>query len=197
MTTNAATTLEPPKIAAKPVVDASPWWRRHIWTVVFIGLLASALAAYLFRPEMPDPRIARVFQLTNDGAAKNWLNWGGSKLFFVMFREGKNRIFQIPEDGGTPLDLSHFSPDNATYFYIWDASRDGKITQFGRPMKTSGGPGVYRARVPDGKLQMVADLGGIKYGGNLSGWRGMTPDGDPLILKSRDSKEIYAFHLEY
>jgi len=74
---------------------------------------------------MPAPKIAPIVQLTNDGAEKGWLNWGGSKLFFTMAREGKYRIFQMPEEGGIPQDISHLFPEKVSIFQIWDASTDG------------------------------------------------------------------------
>jgi Tol biopolymer transport system component/DNA-binding winged helix-turn-helix (wHTH) protein len=198
MATNTATAQEHPGIAAEPAAHPLPWWRRHIWTIALIGLLALAPVAYLFRPEMPAPRIARVVQLTNDDVEKEFLNWGGSKLFFTMIREGKYRIFQMPDESGTPQDLSHFFPDNATYFYIWDASRDGNriLVSYFEITPWGGEPPVWSLDIRNQSLQRL---------GNLKGrWFRMSPNekkiaflnGRDLYLAEADGsqlKKIYSF----
>jgi DNA-binding winged helix-turn-helix (wHTH) protein/dipeptidyl aminopeptidase/acylaminoacyl peptidase len=203
-TTNATTMQEPIDLAVEPVVDASPWLLRHIWINISFGLLTVTLAAYLFRPEMPAPRIARVVRLTNDEAERSTLYWGRSMLFFVAPPEGVNRIFQMPDDGASsPQDISNFFPGKVFSFKIWNVSIDGNrllLTFFeknGSDWKTESPLWSFDFR--NQAMQRV---------GNLKGrWFRMSPDekkiaflnGKDLYLAEADGsqlKEIYSFKNE-
>lgn len=105
-------------------------------------------------------------------------------------REERIKLYDLRTGRWTEL-----APPGCT-FQLW--SRDGKYIQFSQPVRTSGEPGVYRAWIADGKVERIVDLRETKMAGNMNpSWAGMTPEGDPLILESRDSNEIFAFHLEY
>jgi eukaryotic-like serine/threonine-protein kinase len=78
-------------------------------------------------------------------------------------------------------------------FASW--SRDSKYIYFDTGL--SGEPAFYRVRVTDRKLERVADLKGFRrmivFG---LPWSGITPDGEPLLLRDIGTQEIYALDFE-
>lgn len=59
-----------------------------------------------------------------------------------------------------------------------------------------GTPMIYRVRIPDGKVEPWADLKGLHRGGFYSPWLGITPEGDPLLLRDTAIEEIYELSLQ-
>jgi hypothetical protein len=57
--------------------------------------------------------------------------------------------------------------------------------------------GVYRFRIGDHKVEQVASLKNFRRAvwGNLP-WFGLTPNGDPLVLRDVGSQEVYALDFE-
>jgi Tol biopolymer transport system component/DNA-binding winged helix-turn-helix (wHTH) protein len=200
ITINATLEQEPPRIVAEPAANPLPWWRKHIWTVVLFGLLVLASAAYLFRPEMPAPRIARVVQLTNDGMEKESLNWGGSKLFFVMLRGGIYRIFQMPDQGGTPQDISHLFSEKVFYYEIWDASNDGNrllLTCLEEAtFSTESEVPVWTFDFPNQSLQRLGNLKGHRFRWSPDGKKIAFTQGRDLYVAEGDGsqlKKVFSF----
>ena len=58
------------------------------------------------------------------------------------------------------------------------------------------GPGVYRIRIPGGKVEQVLDLKGFQMTGYWGLWMGLTPDDSPLLLKDIGTQDIVSmdFH---
>jgi Tol biopolymer transport system component/DNA-binding winged helix-turn-helix (wHTH) protein len=75
-------------------------------------------------------------------------------------------------------------------------SRDGKYVYFDSTFE--GNAGFYRIRTADGKLERVADLGGLKRmtEGGFGSWTGLAHDDSPLALRDISSYEVYAFNLQ-
>jgi eukaryotic-like serine/threonine-protein kinase len=69
-------------------------------------------------------------------------------------------------------------------------SRDGKFLyhlQYGKD------PAIMRVRMSDRKVERVASLSGVRLAGFLPGIAfGVTPDGDPIILRDTGTEEIYS-----
>jgi hypothetical protein len=54
-------------------------------------------------------------------------------------------------------------------------------------------PAVVRIRMSDRKVERVAGLSGVRLAGFLAGIAfGVTPDGDPIILRDTGTEEIYS-----
>ena len=68
-------------------------------------------------------------------------------------------------------------------------SRDSQYVYF----RNSAGPGVYRVRVSDRKVEKVASLAGISLVGMPYGaWIGLAADDSPMVLLDNSIREIYA-----
>jgi Tol biopolymer transport system component len=74
-------------------------------------------------------------------------------------------------------------------------SRDGKYIYFINPY--IGEPAVYRVRISDRKLELVASLSRQSLGWSIAGkWTGLAEDNSPLVLRDTGSEEIYALDWE-
>jgi Tol biopolymer transport system component len=76
-------------------------------------------------------------------------------------------------------------------FPLW--SKDGKFVHYGDQLPFTG---HFRVRIQDGKVERISELAGMKKIGNLGGWDGLTPEGDPLILHDTGHTEVYALEVE-
>jgi len=58
-------------------------------------------------------------------------------------------------------------------------------------------PAVYRMRIVDHKVEQVASLKNFRRvaWGNLP-WLGLTPNGEPLVMRDIGSQEVYALDFE-
>ena len=74
-------------------------------------------------------------------------------------------------------------------------SMDGKYIYFDTGLGEK--PAVFRVRVADRKVERIADLKGFRrvVFGWLP-WSGVTPDGEPLLLRDVSSQEVYALDFE-
>jgi eukaryotic-like serine/threonine-protein kinase len=56
-------------------------------------------------------------------------------------------------------------------------------------------PWIVRIRVPDGTMEKVANLAGLRRAsGTLGAWSGLAPDNSPLVTLDAGIQEIYAIH---
>jgi len=85
----------------------------------------------------------------------------------------------VPRDG---LGLTEWSSDSR-YLYF-----DNGLTA---------SPALYRMRIADHKVEQVASLKNFRrfVWGNLP-WLGLTPKGDPLVMRDIGSQEVYALDFE-
>jgi Tol biopolymer transport system component len=61
-----------------------------------------------------------------------------------------------------------------------------------------GGHGLFRVRIRDGKLELVFGLRDFRqpYKG-WGSWKGLTPDGSPILLRDAGAQDIYALDVEF
>lgn len=75
---------------------------------------------------------------------------------------------------------------------VW--SKDGKFIYMDVPFPRE--PAVYRVRVADKKIELVANLHGLRRTTSSVGlWIGLTPDGSLLTLRELQGSEIYSWDL--
>jgi serine/threonine protein kinase/Tol biopolymer transport system component len=74
-------------------------------------------------------------------------------------------------------------------------STDSRYLYFDNGLSTD--PAVYRLRIADHKVGQVASLKNLRRAlwGNLP-WFGLTPNGDPLLMRDVGSQEVYALDFE-
>jgi Tol biopolymer transport system component len=74
-------------------------------------------------------------------------------------------------------------------------SADSRYLYFDNGLSTD--PAVYRLRIADHKVEHVASLKNLRRAlwGNLP-WFGLTPNGDPLVMRDVGSQEVYALDFE-
>jgi eukaryotic-like serine/threonine-protein kinase len=71
-------------------------------------------------------------------------------------------------------------------------SADGQYFYFDKLMTSD--PAIYRIRLSDRQIQRVAGLKDMRRSLNEMGWwMGLTPEGDPMVLRDTSIEEIYAF----
>ena len=71
-------------------------------------------------------------------------------------------------------------------------SSDGRFIYVDAPESTD--PAIYRISVPGKRMARVASLKGIqRSNGDIGLWMGLTPDNLPLIMRTVQSNEIYAW----
>ncbi len=74
-------------------------------------------------------------------------------------------------------------------------SSDSKSIYF--DTESSAEPAIYRVRVSDGKLELVASLKALRRVIlPFQGWMGLTPDGSPLLMRDTGTQEVYALDFE-
>jgi Tol biopolymer transport system component/DNA-binding winged helix-turn-helix (wHTH) protein len=76
-------------------------------------------------------------------------------------------------------------------------SKDGKYVFF--DVITAGPPGFYRVDIATRKTEEVARLGHTHLALGVPGytWRGLTPDGSPLVAREAGTQEIYALDVHF
>jgi hypothetical protein len=75
---------------------------------------------------------------------------------------------------------------------VW--SKDGKFIYMDVPFARE--PAVYRIRVADRKVELVASLRGLRRTTASVGlWIGLTPDGSLLTLRELQGSEIYSWDI--
>jgi dipeptidyl aminopeptidase/acylaminoacyl peptidase len=76
-------------------------------------------------------------------------------------------------------------------------SKDGKYVFF--DVITAGPPGFYRVDIATRKSEEIARLGHTHLALGVPGyhWRGVTPDGSPLVAREAGSQEIYALDVDF
>ena len=74
-------------------------------------------------------------------------------------------------------------------------SNDGKYFYFDKSMETD--PAIYRLRLSDHSIDRIASLKDVRRSLNMMGlWMGLTPNGDPMVLRDTSIEEIYALDWE-
>jgi len=78
-------------------------------------------------------------------------------------------------------------------FNLW--SPDGKYVYM---RDNPGAPRIVRVSVPDGRMEEVVSLKGFPQaaGDPAVGWFGLTPEGDPILIRDRSIQEIYALDVQ-
>jgi Tol biopolymer transport system component len=86
-----------------------------------------------------------------------------------------------------------FAPPAGVGFADWSA--DSRYVYFDNGL--SADSGVYRLRVADHKVELVVSLKNFRRAvwGGLP-WFGLTPNGDPLLMRDVGSQEVYALDFE-
>ena len=78
---------------------------------------------------------------------------------------------------------------------IIEWSADGRYLYFDNAWSID--PAIYRFRIADHKVEQVASLKNFRRAvwGELP-WLGLTPNGDPLVMRDVGSQEVYALDFE-
>jgi Tol biopolymer transport system component len=191
--------------------------RREFWTILSLAVLLIAVGALNWlKSPLPEPRVLRYEQLTNDGLAKGEMVTDGARIYFTEYRPDGQVVAEVPASGGDPVVVTHVYKD----LHIQDISLDRTellVTQelpsrlgpvwilplTGGPMRRLGSIQAYSAAwSPDGEALGYAADGGVYLcdadGSNpqriapMSGivskihW---SPDGRQLCLTRIDSNE--------
>jgi hypothetical protein len=77
-------------------------------------------------------------------------------------------------------------------YNLW--SHDGKFVYMRGNHARS--PAIVRVRIPDGRIEEVVSLKDLPQVVDIfAGWIGLTPEGDPLVIRDRGVQEIYALDI--
>lgn len=95
---------------------------RKLWAVFLGGAILFAVAAAgWLRVPLPEPKVLRFEQLTNDGFDKGLgLATDGARVYFIENSRDGNVVAEIPNTGGSPVAIAKANRDSA----IQDISPD-------------------------------------------------------------------------
>jgi Tol biopolymer transport system component len=144
----------------------------------------------------PDAHVLKIFdlktlQITTVADSKNLRH-------HVISPDG--RYLAAAAIDGQKLTLFDFNTHKWTELLKTDVgspswSRDGKYTYFDTGLSEK--PAFYRVRMSDRKLERLVDLSGFRNVVFLAlPWSGITPAGEPLLLRDVSSQEVYALDFE-
>lgn len=78
-------------------------------------------------------------------------------------------------------------------YNLW--SHDGKYVYMRD--NNSGAPRIVRVRIRDAKMEEVLSLKDLPQVVDIfAGWIGLTPEGEPIVIRDRSTQEIYAVELQ-
>jgi DNA-binding winged helix-turn-helix (wHTH) protein/Tol biopolymer transport system component len=189
----ASTTVVP----AIPAKGERPW-RRWLWPLAAVGLVALAVGFWYLRRPLPPPRLTNPVQLTQDGRRKNVVGTDGNRLYLNIFEP--KAVGQVPVSGGliteSPFDLpsqggqwgiSSVSPDGSSLlvFDHFDRFREGArvsiVGSLGHPVRylTESYAAIFS---PDGRFVLYATPHGDVYSMAAEG-------GEPRLILASHAPE--------
>ena len=77
---------------------------------------------------------------------------------------------------------------------IW--SRDGQYVYFSTLFFNHDDSGIYRWQLSTGKLEEVLPAPDFSLSGIWGTWFGLTPDGDPLVVRDMSVTDLYALDVD-
>jgi serine/threonine protein kinase/Tol biopolymer transport system component len=117
--------------------------------------------------------------------------WSPDGRYAIALTSGDNKLMLFDFKTQKWEKLS----GNGAGFPNW--SKDGKHVFF--DVGTAGPPLFYRGDVATRKTEEVATLGNAHLADGVTGfaWRGVAPDGSPLIARQAGTQEIYALDVDF
>jgi Tol biopolymer transport system component len=116
--------------------------------------------------------------------------WSYDGRYAVAIEEAKSRFVLFDWATHARSELARAEKGRLT-FPKW--SRDGKYV-FLWTSSAEGQPGIYRIRLSDREMDLIASDKQVGQIFGASGpWLGLTPDNSPLIMRVRSFNDIYAF----
>jgi len=114
--------------------------------------------------------------------------WSPDGKYIAAITKDSSKIVLYDMAKQTWTELTRKPVDEVGY-PSW--SRDGQYLYFDSIFTDS--PAFFRIRIPDGKLERIAELRGIRrLMANFGSWAGLAPDDSPLVVRDISNKEIYA-----
>src|SRR5215469_962196 len=145
------------------------------------------------------PRFAGIFRLDLDSGKTSTIPSSEGRYSSRVSPDG--RYIVAFSETATELMLfdsktqkwSTLAKSELLAFNLW--SPDGKYVYV---RDNPGSPRIVRVRVPDGRIEEVVSLKGFpQLGEPYVGWFGLTPEGDPILIRDRSTQEIYALDLDW
>lgn len=135
-----------------------PLARHRILTAAGLATLG-AILALSFAPIASVPKLARMVQLTNDGAIKAGLVTDGPRLYFLAWVSGKHVIAQVSATGGETYLLRDPLPAGDWGFdQLLDISPDKQELLLVREGPGGDGCRLWLYRILDGSIQQLGNI---------------------------------------
>jgi eukaryotic-like serine/threonine-protein kinase len=184
--TSAAITAAVPRGPVRPSLDV-----RWVATALVLTALMASTATWLLRqPPAPAPHVKRFtidpaipvgsFDVARDGSALAYAGGAGSALPLYVRQLGELAPKPVPGTEGARVVF--FSPDGA-----WIAFVTGNTL---RKVRTSGGPAVTLATVPDMLEGVWSDVGEIIIARREQGLMTVSAEGGPLLPLTTAHEEL-------
>ncbi|HLW79555.1 MAG TPA: protein kinase, partial [Terriglobia bacterium] len=177
--------------AAQPLAPSTdnqldPGWSPDGSALVFGGSDVSGGEIHVF-----DRKTRQISSLpgSKDLFSPRWSPDGKYILALTPDPEAKLMLYDVKTQKWSHLGVQHGG------WIEW--SRDSQSVYYDSSPPPPAGPGIYRVRLADHKVGLVASTRELRSAGGIFGsWYGLAPDDSPLAVRDAGSQEIYALDWE-
>jgi serine/threonine protein kinase/Tol biopolymer transport system component len=173
--------------AARPVA-AQPRSKLKGATVGAAALMLAGVVAWVFRPELPPPRVAGSVQVTNDQLAKQNFITDGSRLYVAETVAERSVLGQVSTEGGeTSLITTPFA--NLNLFDI--APNHSELLAGSFVTGTEAELPIWMVPLPSGSPRRLGDVSAHAAGWSPDGRQIVYANGSSLYLVKRDGSDTH------
>ncbi|HEV2714651.1 MAG TPA: protein kinase, partial [Terriglobales bacterium] len=171
--------------AANPL-SAQPRSKLKWATVGAAALVLAGVVAWIFRPELPPPRVAGSVQVTNDQLSKQNFITDGSRLYVAETVAERSLIAQVSTEGGeTSLITTRFA--NLNLFDVAPNHSELLAASFVTGTETE--LPIWLVPLPSGSPRRLGDVSAHDAGWSPDGRQIVYANGSSLYLVKRDGSD--------
>ncbi|PYX05887.1 MAG: hypothetical protein DMG88_20025 [Acidobacteria bacterium] len=175
-------------ITAASPLPAQPRSKLKWATVGAAALVLAGVLAWIFRPELPPPRVAGSVQVTNDQLAKQNFITDGSRLYVAETVAERSLIAQVSTEGGeTSLITTPFA--NLNLYDI--APNHSELLAASFITGTESELPIWLVPLPSGSPRRLGDVSAHDAAWSPDGRQIVYANGSSLYLVKRDGSDTH------